>query len=212
MPFVLSEEKFGRSRDSSESSKTRRADLYGFPCETHKNTTDKNVVSIDIISPDGTPSGSMEIIVIFLILCAGSIATPELLLQSEIAPNNKAIGVGLHIHPVINTWAMLEQPIYQRGSTQGHYIDEFAEENILLEANPIIAEPFSLIGMDMKTFLKEDLIWHLQEVFFVIHQKGLYPCPKKVLHKYPMNSMKETQKTVTSLGDRCRTVVGGSTS
>jgi len=123
-----------------------------------KNTTDKNVVSIDIISPDGSPSGSMEITCDTLILCAGSIATPEVLLQSEVAPNNKAIGVGLHIHPVINTWAMLEQPIYQRGSTQGHYIDEFAEENILLEANPIIAgaffQAFPLIGMDMKTFFE----------------------------------------------------------
>ena len=51
----------------------------------------------------------------------------------------------------------------------------------------------------MKTFLKEVLIWHLQEGFFVIHQKGLYPCPKKVPHKSPMNSMKETPKNCYEL-------------
>ena len=142
MPYVLLEEKNSVDQEILPKVAKLGGRIYtGSRVKHIKNTTDKNVVSIDIISPDGTPSGSMEITCDTLILCAGSIATPELLLQSEIAPNNKAIGVGLHIHPVINTWAMLEQPIYQRGSTQGHYIDGIAE-NILLEANPIIAGAF----------------------------------------------------------------------
>ena len=86
--------------------------------------------------------GSFSCAADIIIMAAGTIATPQLLLESEVAPSNKEIGKGLHVHPVISTWGVLKQPCYQLGATQGHYIDEFADNNILLEANPIIGGAF----------------------------------------------------------------------
>ena len=147
------------------------------------NNSTKNIVHVDVVSPDGQSKGSMEITCDILILCAGAIATPEILLQSEIAPSNTSIGVGLHIHPVINTWAMLPLPIYQRGATQGHYIDEFAEQNILLEANPIIAgaffQAFPLMGMEMKEFFERGANMASSGALIRDTSEGIVSVPKK---------------------------------
>ncbi|MAA79154.1 MAG: hypothetical protein CL916_07820 [Deltaproteobacteria bacterium] len=77
-----------------------------------------------------------------LIIAAGSIGTPSLLQASGHNTKNDQIGIGLHIHPVINTWAIVPDPIYRPGSTQGHYSDQFVDDRVLLEANPILAGAF----------------------------------------------------------------------
>ena len=101
--------------------------------------------------------GSFSCAADIIIMAAGTIATPQLLLESEVAPSNKEIGKGLHVHPVISTWGVLKQPCYQLGATQGHYIDEFADNNILLEANPIIGgaffQAFPVYGMAAKELM-----------------------------------------------------------
>ena len=99
-------------------------------------------ITATIVAQDGTEMGSFSCAADIIIMAAGTIATPQLLLESEVAPSNKEIGKGLHVHPVISTWGVLKQPCYQLGATQGHYIDEFADNNILLEANPIIGGVF----------------------------------------------------------------------
>jgi choline dehydrogenase-like flavoprotein len=93
----------------------------------------------------------------FIIVAAGSIGTPSLLLSSGFGAVNTYIGSGLHIHPVINSWALLPNPIYKPGSTQGHYSDQFVEDRVLLEANPIIAgafyQAFPVYGMQTKELM-----------------------------------------------------------
>jgi choline dehydrogenase-like flavoprotein len=86
--------------------------------------------------------GTFEVKAKKIIIAAGSIATPELLLQSGFDANNSQIGKGLHLHPVISTWGIMPEPVYQRGATQGHYCDQFSDDWVLLEANPIIGGAF----------------------------------------------------------------------
>ena len=94
-----------------------------------------------------------------IILAAGSIGTPGLLQDSGFDSKNDQIGVGLHIHPVINTWAIVPEPIYKPGSTQGHYSDQFVKERVLLEANPILAgafyQAFPAYGLSGKELMRK---------------------------------------------------------
>ena len=49
-----------------------------------------------------------------VVLCAGAIATPDILLRSGCADINPSIGVGLQNHPVINVPFVLDQPSQAR--------------------------------------------------------------------------------------------------
>ena len=68
-------------------------------------------------SADGKALGQIEIDADAVIMAAGSIGTPQLLLESNVAPNNPHIGQGLHIHPVISIWGILPEAVYARGYT-----------------------------------------------------------------------------------------------
>lgn len=103
--------------------------------------------------------GAFEVYPQTIIIAAGSIGTPSLLLSSGFGVINTYIGKGLHIHPVINTWALLREPIYKPGSTQGHYSDQFVEQRVLLEANPILPgafyQAFPVFGAQTKDFMSK---------------------------------------------------------
>ena len=103
--------------------------------------------------------GSIQIQAKYIIVASGAIGTPELLLKSGFHHQNPHIGQGLHIQPVISTWGVMPHPIPTYGATQGHFIDEFVQENILLESNPIIAgaffQSFPIFGMEAKTLMRQ---------------------------------------------------------
>merc|ERR1711965_370626 len=52
----------------------------------------------------------------------------------------------------------MPEPIESRGAAQGHYVDEFVDENILLESNPILAgaffQTFPIYGRDAQSLMK----------------------------------------------------------
>ena len=95
-----------------------------------------------IVDINKQPLGSFEVKAKKIIVSAGSVRTPELLLQSGFDRQNTQIGKGLHLHPVISTWGLMPFSVQQRGATQGHFCDQFADDWVLLEANPIIAGAF----------------------------------------------------------------------
>ena len=101
--------------------------------------------------------GSFTVHANTIIVAAGSIGTPSLLLASGFGSANPRIGEGLHIHPVLNTSGVLREPIYKSGSTQGHYSDQFVDERVLLESNPILPgafyQAFPLYGLQGKEFM-----------------------------------------------------------
>ncbi len=79
-----------------------------------------------------------------VVMSAGSISTPRLLLDSGLVPENDVVGAGLRLQPVISSIAHLAgRQIWSPGATQGHFIDEFASEGILYETNPTYAGGFA---------------------------------------------------------------------
>ena len=109
--------------------------------------------------PSGQAIGKIKIDADVVIMAAGSIGTPQLLLESNVAPHNTQIGRGLHIHPVISIWGILPEAVYARGATQGHYVDQFSEDWVLLESNPILLgafyQGFPLFGQKTKEIMKK---------------------------------------------------------
>jgi len=93
-----------------------------------------------------------------LILSAGAIATPSILLDSRLDKDNPDIGQGLHLQPVANIFGLMPNPVESRGAAQGHYVDAFVEDNILLESNPILAgaffQTFPIYGADAQSLMK----------------------------------------------------------
>ncbi len=70
-----------------------------------------------------------------VVLAAGALGTPELLLRQRIADGSRAVGRNLRVHPVCWVGASFEQPV--RGSQalmQSWSVDEFAERGLFLEA------------------------------------------------------------------------------
>ena len=119
----------------------------------------ETTVSGYIVNREHIQVGTFTVSAQTIILAAGSIGTPGLLHKSGFNTTNEQIGVGLHIHPVINTWAILPEPIYKPGSTQGHYSDQFVQERVLLEANPILAgafyQAFPAYGLSGKELMRK---------------------------------------------------------
>jgi choline dehydrogenase-like flavoprotein len=109
------------------------------------------------VNQSGEIIGDLTIEADIIILSAGSIGTPQLLLESGVAPENQHIGNGLHIHPVISTWGILPEKVFASGATQGHFVDAFAQNNVLLESNPILLgafyQGFPLFGSQTKEMM-----------------------------------------------------------
>jgi choline dehydrogenase-like flavoprotein len=63
-----------------------------------------------------------------VVLCAGAINTPALLLQSGIANSNGRVGRELHLHPSVLLSGVYDEDIYgYRGIPQSYYVDEFID-------------------------------------------------------------------------------------
>jgi choline dehydrogenase-like flavoprotein len=68
-----------------------------------------------------------------VVLAAGAINSPQILLNSEIANGSGQVGRNLHLHPSILLAGIYDEDIYgYRGVPQSYYVDEF----INLEKNP----------------------------------------------------------------------------
>lgn len=74
-----------------------------------------------------------------VILSAGTIASPRLLLDSGAVPSGGEVGAGLLVHPVFTVLGFFPNRVVAApGSSQGHYIDEFSSDRVVLESNPLI--------------------------------------------------------------------------
>lgn len=69
-----------------------------------------------------------------VVLAAGAIYTPYLLLKQKICNSSGQVGCNLHIHPCIPTIAELSRRLDNpKGIPQSSYVDEFAADGIMLE-------------------------------------------------------------------------------
>ena len=125
---------------------------------THIKDTPNGVHITGIVRKNGHSIGTIDVSCATLVLSAGAIGTPSLLLDSGFGSINEHIGTGLHLQPVANTFGILPEAISARGATQGHYVDEFVDENILLESNPILAgaffQSFPIFGQEAQDLMK----------------------------------------------------------
>jgi len=74
-----------------------------------------------------------------VVLSAGAISSPRLLLDSGAVADGGEVGAGLLVHPVFSVCAYFRDLVVAApGSSQGHYIDEFGDDRMLFESNPTI--------------------------------------------------------------------------
>ena len=86
-----------------------------------------------IVGHAGETYGSIEVEAPVVVLAAGAIASPDLLLRSRIANLSGLVGRGLHLHPSVMLAGYVDEPIHAyRGIPQSYYIDEFID----LERDP----------------------------------------------------------------------------
>ena len=80
---------------------------------------------------DGSPLGSIEVTAKVVVLAAGAVASPDLLLRSGLGGD--AVGRHLHLHPSVMAAGFWDEPIHAyRGIPQSFYTDEFID----LERDP----------------------------------------------------------------------------
>jgi choline dehydrogenase-like flavoprotein len=84
-----------------------------------------------VVDHDGTPLGSIEVEAPVVVLAAGAVASPDLLLRSGLGGDH--VGGHLHLHPSVMAAGFWDEPIHAyRGIPQSYYIDEFID----LERDP----------------------------------------------------------------------------
>lgn len=82
---------------------------------------------------DGRPGPRLVVEAPVVVLSAGAVATPDLLLRSRLANRSGRVGRGLHLHPSVMVAGLFDEPIHAyRGIPQSWYVDEFID----LERDP----------------------------------------------------------------------------
>lgn len=86
-----------------------------------------------IVDHDGTARGSIEVSARAVVLAAGAVASPDLLLRSGLANGSGQVGRNLHLHPSVMAAGFFDEPIHAyRGIPQSYYVDQFID----LERDP----------------------------------------------------------------------------
>ena len=81
-----------------------------------------------------TSGGRLRVHAELIVLAAGAIHTPLLLRRQGLASRSGQLGANLSIHPATAVRALFEEDIdMARGVPQSYYIDQFADEGIMLE-------------------------------------------------------------------------------
>ncbi len=101
------------------------------------------------LAAGGGAEGEFEILADAVVLAAGAIHTPILLLRNRVGTRSGQTGQNLHIHPVARVRGVFDEAIDGwRGVPQSLYIDRIEAEGILLHNTfvPLAAEAASLPG------------------------------------------------------------------
>jgi choline dehydrogenase-like flavoprotein len=118
------------------------------------------------VDPRGRPGARLTVEAPVVVLAAGAVATPDLLLRSRIANRSGRVGRGLHLHPSVMVAGIFDEPIHAyRGIPQSWYVDEFID----LERDPhrgYVLMPITgfpaLTGTQMPGFGREHFRWMRQ--------------------------------------------------
>lgn len=85
------------------------------------------------VDHEGRPLGEIRVDARVVVLAAGAVASPDILLRSRIANASGQVGRNLHLHPSVMVGGFMEEDFHPyRGIPQSYYIDEFID----LERDP----------------------------------------------------------------------------
>ncbi|HEX2485152.1 MAG TPA: GMC family oxidoreductase N-terminal domain-containing protein [Myxococcota bacterium] len=85
------------------------------------------------VGADGRPGVPFRVEAPVVVLAAGAVASPDLLLRSELGNGTGQVGAHLHLHPSVMAAGFFDEPIHAyRGIPQSYYVDEFID----LERDP----------------------------------------------------------------------------
>src|SRR5262245_22577354 len=105
-------------------------------CPVHKlDTRDGRVCGVEATVVDALrrPSHTVRVDAQVVVLSAGAINTPQILLNNGLANGGGQLGQNLHLHPSVLLAGVYDEDIYgYRGITQSYYVDEFID----LEKDP----------------------------------------------------------------------------
>ena len=116
-----------------------------------------------VVDHAGIPGACIDVRAKVVVLAAGAVASPDLLLRSRIANRSGQVGRNLHLHPSVMVAGLFDEELHgYRGIPQSYYIDEFID----LEHDPyrgyvlmpIIGFPV-LTGGNMPGFGRENYRW-----------------------------------------------------
>jgi choline dehydrogenase-like flavoprotein len=83
----------------------------------------------------GARRGTLRVHARAVVLAAGAIFTPALLLRQKLANSSGQVGRNLVIHPAVGTTARFDEELRAwKGVMQNHHVDELLRDGILLEA------------------------------------------------------------------------------
>ncbi|RIL02038.1 MAG: GMC family oxidoreductase [Proteobacteria bacterium] len=86
-----------------------------------------------VVDHAGRPGARIDVRAPVVVLAAGAVASPELLLRSGVANRSGLVGRGLHLHPSVMVAGFFDEKIdAHRGIPQSYYVDEFID----LERDP----------------------------------------------------------------------------
>ncbi|MCZ6784234.1 MAG: GMC family oxidoreductase [Proteobacteria bacterium] len=86
-----------------------------------------------IVGPDGEARGHIEVKAKVVVLSAGAVASPDILLRSGLAGSSGQLGANLHLHPSVMAAGIMDDAFEPyRGIPQSYYVDEFID----LERDP----------------------------------------------------------------------------
>jgi choline dehydrogenase-like flavoprotein len=85
------------------------------------------------VDDGGREGASFSVEAPIIVLAAGAVASPDLLLRSGLANGSGQVGASLHLHPSVMAAGIFEEELHPyRGIPQSWYVDEFID----LERNP----------------------------------------------------------------------------
>ncbi len=100
-------------------------------------------IKCTVQDPDsGQIRGVLEILARAVVLAAGAIETPVLLMKNKLCSTSGWLGHNLHIHPATGVFGFFPDREIKlwRGVFQGHYIDEFIEDGFVIETASVPPE------------------------------------------------------------------------
>jgi choline dehydrogenase-like flavoprotein len=118
------------------------------------------------VAAGGRPGPRVSVEAPVVVLSAGAVASPDLLLRSRIGNRSGLVGRGLHLHPSVMVAGVFEEEIHAyRGIPQSYYVDQFID----LEREPhsgIVLMPITgfpvLTASNLPGFGREHFRWMKQ--------------------------------------------------